>query len=64
MLGFNEVTIPTGVATGEMKVGVRIKVSFLPGHKAIANPLERAVATKSVAGILIHPASLILVGTF
>ena len=64
ILGFSETDIPanSAVESNEKKVAVRFKVSFLPNHQATSKPLEEAVASKSVAGILIYQNSLVIAG--
>ena len=66
VIGFSEADIPSSydVALTEKKVGVRFKVKFMEGHKALSEPLERAIITNKVAGILIQENSLVLVGKF
>lgn len=62
IVGFSETNIPASSVsvTTEKKVAVRFKVTFLSSEKASSKPLEDAVLTKSVAGILIYQNSLVI----
>lgn len=66
IVGFSETNIPASSVsvTTEKKVAVRFKVTFLSSEKASSKPLEDAVLTKSVAGILIYQNSLVIAGEF
>ncbi|XP_012563175.2 uncharacterized protein LOC100201986 isoform X1 [Hydra vulgaris] len=65
VIGFSEADIPSSydLALTEKKVGVRFKIKFMAGHKALSEPLEHAVLANNLTGILVQENSLVLVAS-